>query len=177
MRPSDSEQEASQVEPGDHEASEQKSRFSNRRYFSHADDRQKAGRSKRSQNKKITQESTLSPGKKQRLSSRGPDVHNKLGDHEATQGAICSPKNRRLSHMRPSDSEQGADQAGPGDHEATQGATRSPEKNRRLSGLAEPGDQEAIQGTIDSPRKRRLSSLRYVGGGDNQQEAGRSKRS
>ena len=31
--------------------------------------------------------------------------------------------------------------------------------------------------TIDSPRKRRLSSLRYVGGGDNQQEAGRSKRS
>ena len=51
MRPSDSEQEASQVEPGDHEASEQKSRFSNPRYFSHADDRQKAGRSKRSQNK------------------------------------------------------------------------------------------------------------------------------
>ena len=103
--------------------------------------------------KKFTQESTLSPGKKQRLSSRGPDVHSKLGDHEATQGAICSPKkNRRLSHMRPSDSEQGADQAGPGDHEATQGATRSPEKNRRLSGLAEPGDQEAIQGTIDSPR-------------------------
>ena len=79
--------------------------------------------------------------------------------------------------MRPSDSEQGADQAGPGDHEATQGATCSPEKNRRLSGLAEPGDQEAIQGTIDSPRKRRLSSLRYVGSGDNQQEAGRSKRS
>ena len=68
--------------------------------------------------KKFTQESTLSPGKKQRLSSRGPDVHSKLGDHEATQGAICSPKkNRRLSHMRPSDSEQGADHRLPKEEE------------------------------------------------------------
>ena len=38
------------------------------------------------------------------------------GDHEATQGAMRSPKkNRRLSHMRPNDSEQEAGQAEPGD--------------------------------------------------------------
>ena len=110
------------------------------RYISGGDNQQETGRSKRSRSKrKSAQESTLSPGKKQRLSSRGLDVH-------------CQP----------------------GDHETTQGAMRSPEKNRRL---AEPSDREPIQGTIDSPRKRRLSSLRYVGGGDNQQEAGRSKRS
>ena len=92
-------------------------RLLNRRHVSRGDDLQEAGRSKRSRNKrKSTRESESSPGKKQRLSSRGLDVHREPGDREATQGATCSPeKNRRLSHMRPSDSEQEAGQAEAGD--------------------------------------------------------------
>ena len=112
----------------------------------------------------------------------------KPGDQEATQGDIQSPeKNRRLSHMRLSDNEQGADQAQPGDQEATQGTTCSPERNRILSYMrlsdsehktvqAEPGNQEATQGAVESPMKRLLNQ-RYVSCGDNLQEAGRSKRS
>ena len=91
--------------------------------------------------------------------------------------------------MRPSDIEQEAGQAEPGDHKATQGAVHSPKNNRRLSdmrpsdseqeaGQAELGNREATQEVVGSPRKRKLSNLKHVSRGDDQQdsEAGRSKR-
>ena len=173
------------AEPGDREATEgtidspRKRTLSNLGYVSHGDDRQEAGRSKRSRTKrKFTQESESSPRKKQRLSSRGSDVYSEPGDRKATQEATRSPeKNQTLYQMKLSDSEQEAGQVEPSDCKTTQGAMHSPKKNRRLSGLAEPGDRETIEVTIQSPRKRRLSNLRYVSNGDDRQEAGRSKRS
>ena len=117
------------AEPGDREAiqeiveSPRKRRLSNMRYISGGDNQQEDGRSKRSRSKrKSAYESTLSPGKKQRLSSRGLDGHCEPSDQKATLGATSSPENRRLSSLAES-----------GGHEATQGTMRSPE-NRDYPG-------------------------------------------
>ena len=95
MKPSDSEQEACQVEPGDHEAiqrtiqSPRKRRLSNLRYVSRGDNLLEAGRSKRSRTKgKSTQESELSPGKKQILSSTRPHVHSDSGEGDPFRKAL-----------------------------------------------------------------------------------------
>ena len=59
------------------------------RYISGGDNQQETGRSKRSRSKrKSAQESTLSPGKKQRLSSTRSDVHGGSGEGDPFRKAF-----------------------------------------------------------------------------------------
>ena len=93
--------------------------------------------------KKSTQENESSPGKKQRLSSRGSDVHHEPGDREGSQGAMRSPeKNRRLSGL-----------AEPGDQEAIEGSIESPRK-RRLSNVRYVSRGDDLQEAGRSKRSR-----------------------
>ena len=136
MRPSDSEQEGDQTEPGDREAIQGTTRSP----------------------KKIR---TLSHMKLSDSEQEGDQTE--PGDGEATQGAVESPKRRRLSNQRHVSHDDNLHKAGRSKRDRnkskpTQKSGSSPRKKQRLSSRgsnvrSDSGDHKANQGATHSPRR------------------------